>query len=90
MHATALLSGRSTLLAVYDDGSFAFTTAEGLMAGGRGRMMLTREQLVESGVRLDKGGRLARGSGPIVDEIISEANKYLTQAWNEAQAWNED
>lgn len=78
--ATALLTSRLTdaVLVVHDTGRVEITTPQGFVAGGDGRMLLSRNGLEEDGVFLAAGtGRLAPGCGPILDRILHELNTYL-------------
>ncbi|MER5649636.1 hypothetical protein [Streptosporangium sp. NPDC002524] len=87
-HASALaVSGPRTVLVVHDSGHITLTTPDAFLTGGAGRIALCRADLDEAGVRFiaDSGGRLARGSGEILDPLLADVNAYLAATWTHAR-----
>ncbi|NBF00228.1 hypothetical protein FE391_43510 [Nonomuraea sp. KC401] len=84
-HAVALLlplpAGRParTVLTLTDDTTFGFATPDAVLAGQSGRIVLTRAELLDSGIRVvpGTGGRLAPGCGARLDQMLGYLNAWL-------------
>ncbi|GHE32239.1 hypothetical protein GCM10017673_38860 [Streptosporangium violaceochromogenes] len=83
VHAAAILlapHGRTVLL-LTQDGELLHTTPDDALRRTMygGRVLLTKADLLDAGARIvpNSGGRLAPGSGPIVDAILDSLNAEL-------------
>jgi hypothetical protein len=74
VHAAAVMDPRHDVLALVD-GALAVTSSAAFLAGGRGRIMLTRGDLLDHGLTLTPDGqRFAPGNGPALRRILDEIN----------------
>ncbi|WP_431920829.1 hypothetical protein [Nonomuraea jabiensis] len=73
-----------TVLVFTDDGQLEYTTPGEVLERGTGRILLTRMELDDSGIRVlpGTGGRLASGSGPRLDAVLAYLNDYLRKPVN--------
>ncbi|WP_182909568.1 hypothetical protein [Microbispora sp. H13382] len=88
VHASALLVGTDRTVLVLDgNGDLAAVTPDTALAGAAVRVLLTRSDLLDAGVRTvpGSGGRLTPGSGPLVDELLDHLNPLLTIAGDRQQ-----
>ncbi|MEU7942426.1 hypothetical protein [Microbispora bryophytorum] len=72
VHVSALLVGADRTVLVLDgNGDLAAVTPDAALAGAAVRVLLTRSDLLDAGVRTVPGsdGRLTLGSGPILDHF---------------------
>ncbi|RCG16347.1 hypothetical protein DQ384_40095, partial [Sphaerisporangium album] len=72
-----------TVLVATGDGVLHTSTPDAFWAEGCGRVVLTRAELLDAGIRTvpRSGGRLSAGSGPRLDALLDALNAHLAATW---------